>query len=316
MSMNRYLIHVQGQSNETIGYYGVVRKPRVLWQANHAYQLNDVVCGTNTKGSLAPDSVAEYTNYRCTVAGTSGASLPSFNTTVGATTSDGTVTWMAENGIDKHAPDRIGPVRNESGFLTYLYEFFQRKDIYARYVNNAVGGTGWWDDWVGNNGSSAYVSGDAGYDPNGYINTSHTAIAAQIAQASSGHYDKKILFMQNGHQDSGKAVTGAEYEDALSNLVDHNISTGYYDEIYIGLSGVGTKQTAAIVARYDAYRIAITNVISAKSTTALPIRWGGDVALASAEEYSWNDPQDGVHFSTNMAKIAAAEWWNSLKSYI
>jgi len=55
------------------------------WQATTAYVVGDYVEPTTPDGNV----------YKCTVAGTSGASEPTWNTTEGATTSDATVTWTA-----------------------------------------------------------------------------------------------------------------------------------------------------------------------------------------------------------------------------
>lgn len=51
------------------------------WQAGHAYALGAQILDAN--GNV----------QQCTVAGASGASVPSWSRTIGATTSDGTVTW-------------------------------------------------------------------------------------------------------------------------------------------------------------------------------------------------------------------------------
>jgi hypothetical protein len=55
------------------------------WQAGHAYTL----------GAIVRPSVANKFHFRCTTAGTSGGSQPSWNATLGATTADNTVTWTA-----------------------------------------------------------------------------------------------------------------------------------------------------------------------------------------------------------------------------
>jgi hypothetical protein len=55
------------------------------WAATHAYVVNDIVRPTTSNGFI----------YRCTVAGTSGGAQPSFPTTpIGATVTDGGVTWL------------------------------------------------------------------------------------------------------------------------------------------------------------------------------------------------------------------------------
>lgn len=57
------------------------------WQASTAYQLNDYVSPT--------DSDHATLTWRCTTAGTSGGSEPTWDETEGNTTSDGTVVWTA-----------------------------------------------------------------------------------------------------------------------------------------------------------------------------------------------------------------------------
>jgi hypothetical protein len=51
------------------------------WQANHAYAIGAQILDSN--GNV----------QQCTAAGTSGASAPSWNKTIGVHTSDGSVTW-------------------------------------------------------------------------------------------------------------------------------------------------------------------------------------------------------------------------------
>ena len=67
------------------------------WQASTAYTVandSDKRIGIIVKHTAATvGGTVRY--FKCTVAGTSGASEPSWNTTLGATTVDGTVTWEA-----------------------------------------------------------------------------------------------------------------------------------------------------------------------------------------------------------------------------
>lgn len=53
------------------------------WQASHAYSLND---------TIVPTTLNDY-EYKCTTAGTSGASEPTWTTDIGDTISDGGVVW-------------------------------------------------------------------------------------------------------------------------------------------------------------------------------------------------------------------------------
>ena len=59
-----------------------------IWVKNTTYLSGDIVTATT------PDGV---TQYKCTVAGTSGAGEPVWDTVVGHTTVDNTVTWIAES---------------------------------------------------------------------------------------------------------------------------------------------------------------------------------------------------------------------------
>ncbi len=56
------------------------------WKANTAYALNDIVIPTEYNGRY----------YRCTVAGTSGATEPAWQKTLTQTQADGTATWRCE----------------------------------------------------------------------------------------------------------------------------------------------------------------------------------------------------------------------------
>lgn len=56
------------------------------WVASRVYAVNDVIQPTTF----------DARQYRCTTAGTSGGSEPTWNTTLGGTTNDNTVVWTAE----------------------------------------------------------------------------------------------------------------------------------------------------------------------------------------------------------------------------
>lgn len=61
--------------------------PSTIWQASTAYSLGDFI---RPSPATDPSRV-----FECTTAGTSGSSQPSWNTTLGGTTSDGTAVWTA-----------------------------------------------------------------------------------------------------------------------------------------------------------------------------------------------------------------------------
>jgi len=71
---------------------GVPLNPGV-WQASTAYTARTT--GDAPTGSAVRPSTPNGRHFVCTVAGTSGGSEPTWNTTLGATTTDGSVTWTA-----------------------------------------------------------------------------------------------------------------------------------------------------------------------------------------------------------------------------
>lgn len=58
------------------------------WVASTAFALNDTIL-VNTSGSI-------WRIFKCTTAGTTGGSAPSWNTTFGATTADNTAVWTEQ----------------------------------------------------------------------------------------------------------------------------------------------------------------------------------------------------------------------------
>lgn len=70
-----------------------------VWEASHAYLVDDIIRPTSSN--------ANGHWYKCTTGGTSGASEPSWNTTPGSTTNDGTVVWT-EQGINFAANEVVG----------------------------------------------------------------------------------------------------------------------------------------------------------------------------------------------------------------
>lgn len=64
-------------------------EPSIIWQPNTAYAVDDIVRPTTQNGR----------SYRCTVAGTTGATQPTWPTTEGQTVVDVGATWK-ENSYD------------------------------------------------------------------------------------------------------------------------------------------------------------------------------------------------------------------------
>lgn len=69
------------------------------WQAATAYPLTQIL----GQGVFVKPSVFDNRIYRVTTAGTSGGTEPVWNTTIGATTNDGSVVWTAEESWEKRA---------------------------------------------------------------------------------------------------------------------------------------------------------------------------------------------------------------------
>lgn len=70
-----------------------VRVNPPVWQASHAYTVRPP--GDAAKGSVIKPTILNNRHYKCSVAGTSGALEPVWNTGLGSTTVDGSVTWIA-----------------------------------------------------------------------------------------------------------------------------------------------------------------------------------------------------------------------------
>ncbi len=64
-------------------YIALFKATKGLWAASTAYSSNDTICPTTANGRM----------YRCSTAGTSAATEPTWPTTDGGTVSDGTAVW-------------------------------------------------------------------------------------------------------------------------------------------------------------------------------------------------------------------------------
>ena len=71
-------------SQVQIGFYNALKLWPETWAATTAYTLGDVVKNSGTYNSHS---------YKCTTAGTSGGTQPTWGTTNGGTTADGTAVW-------------------------------------------------------------------------------------------------------------------------------------------------------------------------------------------------------------------------------
>jgi len=92
-----YPINIIGSGPEITNFIynhngiGIEVKNGDTWQATTAYSAGDTV--------IAATANPNGTRFRCTTAGTSAGSEPSWNHTVGADTTDGTVTWETDQFI-------------------------------------------------------------------------------------------------------------------------------------------------------------------------------------------------------------------------
>lgn len=74
-----------------------VRLDPPAWAALTAYTVRPV--GDAALGSVVKPSPLNNRQFRCTTAGTSGATQPTWNTTIGGTTADGSVVWTTEQAL-------------------------------------------------------------------------------------------------------------------------------------------------------------------------------------------------------------------------
>lgn len=74
-----------------------VRREPNLWAATTAYTEREARDAAT--GSVVRPSTFNDRHFKCTTAGTSGGSEPSWDTTIGNTTADGSVTWTTEQAL-------------------------------------------------------------------------------------------------------------------------------------------------------------------------------------------------------------------------
>jgi len=75
---------------------------RYKWRSGTAYRLNYIVVPSDSTDNINSNILSNGFYYKCTSAGTSGTTLPTWPTTPGATVNDGSVTWtaMREGGVE------------------------------------------------------------------------------------------------------------------------------------------------------------------------------------------------------------------------
>lgn len=89
-----------------------VRLTPPTWSASTAY--NERTDGDAGSGSVVAPSTENGTHQKCITAGTSGSSEPTWNTAIGGTTTDGTVTWEAIRA--RTQTDTVGAVTGKGVF--------------------------------------------------------------------------------------------------------------------------------------------------------------------------------------------------------
>lgn len=121
------------------GTFDYIVESFTAWSASTAYVVGDLVKPTSHNGYY----------YECTTAGTSGASEPTWDTTVGGTTSDNTVTWTTREipkGNDVLAAfGRIWAL-NSTGDIVYFSGLLDETD----YLSTSAGSINL--NYVWNNG--------------------------------------------------------------------------------------------------------------------------------------------------------------------
>lgn len=84
--VRKHLLRTGSWTKPTAMYVGLIRANRGYWAASTAYASGDYVIPTTPNGRL----------YKCTTAGTSGASEPTWPTTDGGTVNDGGAVWTEQ----------------------------------------------------------------------------------------------------------------------------------------------------------------------------------------------------------------------------
>lgn len=94
-------------------YIGSTRHAAIAqWAGTTAYSEGDIV------RQLASPSIGNERAFRCTTAGTSGASEPTWSLTVGSTTNDGTVVWTEITGNETYGwAAAIARIRSSSAWM-------------------------------------------------------------------------------------------------------------------------------------------------------------------------------------------------------
>src|SRR4030067_3543964 len=83
----------------TAQYIGLIRANKGKWATGIVYSVNDYVVPVASNGAL----------YKCPPGGPSGASEPTWGTTEGGTTADGTAVWTEQTlAIEAGTPPEVG----------------------------------------------------------------------------------------------------------------------------------------------------------------------------------------------------------------
>ena len=127
------------------------------------------------------------------------------------------------------------------------------KRYWMQFNTFAVGATSWVEHWCGDPSGIGtgvpYAFGDAGFDPQGYI-------ANTVAQSQLGRFDERWVFMANGQRDGSNNTSDANYQLAMTNMIDYYLSLGL--KVILGFSRyhsawsttIGSPAVASVVASY------------------------------------------------------------------
>lgn len=106
---------MRAQADGKIHIFKPIISTSTAWQASHAYVVNDTVIPTT----------ANEVEYKCTTAGTSGGTEPTWPTEVGQTVTDGTVVWTVSYDYD---------YRLTSGYHTFLEKSYRKRLVIPNYI--------------------------------------------------------------------------------------------------------------------------------------------------------------------------------------
>jgi hypothetical protein len=143
-TVNKFLVDTlfrgQNATAPTSLYYGLFVASKGYWTATTAYSVGD---------TIIPIGFTPAKVYKCTVAGTSGGSAPTWSTASGATVVDNTVTWVEQT------PSMLAGTFTEASYTGY-----GRIAVTSNLTN-----------WAATQGGSGTSSGTSGTTSNSAVVT-------------------------------------------------------------------------------------------------------------------------------------------------